>query len=422
VFEVQSVLLILTTIACLQAAPQDLQDQALKLREVAVSGREDRFEEIVRFIERTQSDAAAKVGMEALNEAVDALNNRLRPYHSLPSGEYWVKYQELSAPLQSNVELIQMDAEVAKTMARTLFAASRSQRVQLIKKLAREAGDDWPIKDDDSYFGPMCGTYDHTFEQKIQWAARRYREEAIEALGQPGWSGRRRLMIALDDFQQGKTDERLKRLFVHLSRDSNTLVRGQAILSLARYPSEETLAVITQSLTNRAADTRLKALYVAETLKLKEIEPAAIRMLAQKPYDVPRRAIAYLGAIATPRAKSKLIECLKNPDLAWPTLHAIKVAKCKEAVPFLCEMLANSKTDNRGQVLEVVVEMDPATGADEIEKALKTDDEDFLRQAICLVGPAKLQGLRSTLQRLLTHKNEYVKSAAVSALETLDGS
>lgn len=385
----------------------------------------DRFEVAIRAIEKATTDADAKSEYAKLKRLLNDVSKRddeLRKRFAPNWEAYRVEADKLWAPIQPFQEILWLEPQVTTDLIRSLGQSSHDQRISKLRVLAKDAREDFPLKDDETYFGPSCGTYDHTDEHKISWAVKRYPDEAFAALRIPAWNGRAYLMQSLQSVPDWQSRPGLFELLKTLSSDKNTLVRGAAIMMLAKFPGETTNAILKAAATNRAADTRAKALYTIVELKLIAMEPQVVALVNDPVNAVQTFAVDVLGKFATSSSKQTLIQLLQTKkDMRWQVLGALSESKCTEAAPYVHRLYQEDKSEYRAYTLTVLTELDPMTGGEEVERALSSPDEDLLITALGLAGDLKLERTRRLVQKLLAHKDEYVRSAAQRAIASLDG-
>src|SRR5688572_9447929 len=298
-------------VACAQVRPADTLDD---LRELVRIDSRDRFDRIVEFMAGAPEEEA-RLAYTLFQKADDAMSEEAtrlwRAGYAIPEGEeqdrHFKEVNARYAVIARHKELSYLGVD-GFNLVRKLRAASVNDRKAILKELSSKAHPDFVLEPDDVYWGPSCGTYDHDPEYRIEWAARHYPAEAIAALGEGAWDGRRFLMLCLYE----RNDRALKAILLRLASDRNTLVRGTALLSLARFSGEDADSAIEKGLNARFADTRAKALSAAGKMKLARVAPRAEQLLFDPVDSVKSEAIEFFGKLGTPRAVDVLIDRLKK--------------------------------------------------------------------------------------------------------------
>lgn len=307
-----------------------------------------RLETVIRQIERSKDKAETLQALIRYKRVIADRDKAWREEYSYieqfraDNSLFLAKWNELKKRYPDNhAELGWIDEKIWVDLLQKMHRLTKTERVSQLKAMAREARKDFSITDEDVYFGPWCGTYDHTFEHKVEWSARRYLDESVQALKQGSWDGRTYLMRSIQGHSDWKSHPEMLTVLKLLATDQNTLVRGEAMLMLGHYSIRESESYVLAGLKHRSADTRAKALRAATQLKLLSAEPSVIKLTRDKVSEVSSEAFKYIVGVDSQEGKECLLTLLTERENIYDVLGAIRQLKFRDAIPLIRELLSD---------------------------------------------------------------------------------
>lgn len=308
---------------------------------------------------------------------------------------------------------------------RDLYVAVPSNRIMQIRKLAKAVRSDRWLPEDMVWFGPSCGTYDHSAEHRLAWAAQRYPKECITALSVGEWDGRRNLMVALQ--ARGSVSpvpedlvSSYRPLLIRLAANPNPLVRGEALISLGTYAGSEIEELVKASLRHRHADTRAKALVVAKQRKLRDTWPIVLEMTRGEDNEVMDLAVDALGSFSVPEGNRRLVVMLEESEgKRTSALEAIDDYRIEAAIPTLRLAYDSPKCEWRESALRILTTLLPEERESLALQALSDPSTSVVQRAIWIVSEFKIRSALGKLSTLLAHADEDLRESAASAIKDL---